>query len=97
VILTSLVSILASAILLFVLGRHDPKRLRNHHPFASGDAMPSMSLRLRRLIAWLVPAPGLVLAMLGQWWAFLVWLGAVCALGWITAQLLANRSPHGVQ
>jgi hypothetical protein len=40
-------------------------------------------------MGWLVPAPGVVLMFLGEWWAFLAWLGALCVAGWVASHVLA--------
>jgi hypothetical protein len=90
-IVSSLLSILMSAALIGMLGRRDPKRLRNQHDSREVTVTP-MRAGTRRLLGWLVPAPGLVLMVFGQWWAFLVWLGAMCVMGWVASQWLAIRS-----
>jgi hypothetical protein len=82
-----LLAILASAILIAALGWRDPKRLRNLH--GEEPAQSPMSSAQRRLLGWLVPAPGVVLMCLGEWWAFLAWLGALCVAGWAASHLLA--------
>jgi hypothetical protein len=84
-------AILISATLLAVLARRDPKRLRN---IEASDAPTPLRPQVRRLLGWLVPAPGILLMLLGEWWAFLVWLGALCTLGWIASQTWAIRSSH---
>jgi len=85
-IVASLVTFAISAVILALLGVRDPKRLRN---LKNGE-LP-LSSGARRGLAGLVLAPGVVLACLGQWWAFFIWLGATCAAGWVTAQALAIR------
>ena len=85
-VLVSVVAFLISAMFIVLLGVRDPKRLRNlrngSSPFSSGA---------RRGLTALSLVPGVALACVGQWWAFLIWLGAVTAAGWITAQTLAIR------
>jgi hypothetical protein len=91
-IVPATVALLISAALVWVLGQRDPKRLRNvASAAASHDPLPR---GLRRVLGWMTLAPGLVLMFLGQWWAFLAWLGALCIVGWIASQRLAARSPH---
>jgi hypothetical protein len=89
-IAAGLLAILSSAALLAVLGHRDPKRLRNQR-LAFATPLPAST---RRLLGWMVPMPGVALALLGEWWPFLVWLGALCVLGWIASQILAIRSGH---
>ena len=98
-IVASVLSILFSGALLALLGGRDPKRLRNlahvglaprGHGYMTGE-MTALPVSMRRAYAWLTLAPGLVLAFMGQWWAFLIWLGVICALGWVTSHLLARR------
>jgi hypothetical protein len=86
----SVAAILFSALLLGLLGWQDPKRLRN----ASHDmpAAPRFSAPQRRILGWLSLAPGVVLTIAGEWWALLMWLGASCTLGWLTAQVLTRWS-----
>jgi hypothetical protein len=104
VIVATLLSVLATGVLLVVLGLHDPKRLRNvrqsvrHDIRDDTDQVHGAGIRaplpasLRRLLAWLTLAPGVVLMVLGAWWAFVVWLGAFGAIGWTIAQLLPGKS-----
>jgi hypothetical protein len=85
VIIASVVTFAISAVILALLGVRDPKRLRNLR-----QGVP-LSRPARQGLGWLVLAPGIVLAFLGQWWAFFIWFGATCAAGWATAQVLAIR------
>jgi hypothetical protein len=85
--ISGLLAILASATLVAALGWRDPKRLRNLH--AEEPAQSPMPSTQRRLMGWLVPAPGVVLMFLGEWWAFLAWLGALCVAGWVASHVLA--------
>ncbi len=91
-ILASVLSIVASAVLLVIVGMRDPKRLRSaEHGKHSASSTQPLSPAARKTCSWLVLAPGVVLAAMGQWWAFLVWIGSACALGWATAHVLARR------
>jgi len=89
----SLLSILFSSALLVVLGTSDPKRLRNLGHSASKRA-PTIPAGLRRSLGWLSLAPGVVLGFLGEWWAFLIWFGAIGAVGWTVAQVLSFQAPR---
>ena len=96
--LASTLSILFSGVLLTLLGLSDPKRIRNmgHGADAAGVRL-TLSPAMRRSAGWLSLAPGVVLAGVGEWWAFFVWLGAATALGWTVAQVLtvqATRPRH---
>jgi len=89
----SVIAVLISAILLAILGRHDPKRLRNRsREVATGMSTPGLTRGMRRLLGWLVLVPGVVLTVIDQWWAFLIWMGACCALGWVTTHLLSSAA-----
>lgn len=90
---SSLLALLVSGTLIALLGRGDPKRLRNERKAGAGRVAP-MAPAMRRLFGWLVPVPGVALMFLGEWWAFLVWLGAICVVGWIASHLLAGVSPR---
>ena len=94
-IVGALLAIALSGALLIALGARDPKRLRNARHVARGQASAAtrdapteaapFSAALRRTFGWLSLAPGIVLAVLGESWAFLVWLGAITAIGWAIA------------
>lgn len=85
-----LLSVLFSGALLVILAVYDPKRLRNHAKITRDRALaPSLPPATRRLLAWLVPAPGAVLGFMSEWWAFFIWLGLVTAVGWVLSQMLA--------
>jgi hypothetical protein len=87
----SVLSVLISTILLIILGRHDPKRLRNRsREIAPGSSTAALPKGIRRLLGWLALAPGLALLVIEQWWAFLIWMGTSCAIGWITTHLLSS-------
>ncbi len=64
---------------------------------AASSPLPSA---VRQALGWLSLAPGIALAVLGQWWAFLVWLGAITAIGWtiaITAGYSTASASHRSQ
>jgi len=84
--LATLLAIAFSGALLILLGARDPKRLRNARHGAK-EAAPGSPLppAMRHLCGWLSLAPGVALGVAGEWWAFLVWLGAITALGWAVA------------
>lgn len=92
----ALLAILVSGALLILLGRSDPKRLRNLARVTVGPLKSTvLPTRVRRLCAWLVIAPGVALIALEQWWPFLIWLGATIAFGWLMSQLLAVSKSRG--
>ncbi|MBX5460821.1 MAG: hypothetical protein IRZ28_06985 [Steroidobacteraceae bacterium] len=85
----SVPAILLSTSFIAVLARRDPKRLRNLASAHARFSPSPLSARVRRLLGVLVPVPGVALMLLGAWWAFLVWLGALCIAGWIASRALA--------
>lgn len=87
----TLAALLPTAALLALLAWRDPKRLR------SGGAGPVRPLPRgpRRLLGWLAPLPGLLLALMGLWPALLIWLGLSGSLGWALTQALAPSSQTG--
>lgn len=85
----SVPAILLSAILIAVLAWRDPKRLRNLARAHARFNPSPLSAGVRRLLGVLVPVPGVALMLLGAWWAFLVWLGALCIVGWVASRALA--------
>jgi hypothetical protein len=94
----SVISVVISAILLTILGRHDPKRLRNRsREVATGPDMQLLPSGIRRLLGWLVLAPGVALLVIEQWWAFLIWMGASCAIGWVTTHLLSSARTETIE
>ena len=95
-ILAASVSILMSALLIGALGWKDPKRLRN---VRAGVRAQPFSHATRRVLGWLIPLPGLVLMLMGAWWALLAWLGASCTLGWAVATWLSptHAAVHGAE
>ncbi|MEJ1961091.1 MAG: hypothetical protein WDO56_05885 [Gammaproteobacteria bacterium] len=95
--LASVLSILASGAIVFVLARRDPKRLRSvaHEADFAIAAPAALTARSRRALGWSVTIPGVALAVLGDWWAFLIWFGVTCALGWIAAQAIGYHARRG--
>jgi hypothetical protein len=87
IVAVSLASFALSGALLMLLGLRDPKRLRNSRTRAT-----PLPVATRRMLAYAALIPGVVLIGIGQWWAFLIWLGATCIAGWGSAQFLARRS-----
>ncbi len=83
--LCAALSLTASLAPLLALALRDPKRLRSQRASAA-----QANLFERRLLAALLLLPGLTLAMLGQWPAFLIWIGGVTAGGWLVVQALAG-------
>lgn len=84
-------AILVSFALLLPIALRDPKRLRSLR-----RPVPQPG-RERMLLGWGSLLPGLVLALLGQWPAFLIWLGAVTTLAWLLVQLLAWLGMRALQ
>lgn len=72
---------------LILIALRDPKRLRSLR-----DKRAPNSSGTRRALTAVVLLPGLALCVIGQWPAFLIWLGGVTALGWIFALWLARAS-----
>jgi hypothetical protein len=82
----TLLAIVFSAALLILIGVRDPKRLRSaRHGARNTVAAAPLSAAMRHLFGWLSLAPGVALAAIGQWWGFLIWLGAITAIGWTIA------------
>jgi hypothetical protein len=106
VMIATLLSVLASGALLVILGLHDPKRLRNARQTGAQSSGGSesdgtnnrapLSTALRRTLGWLTLAPGVVLGVLGAWWALVVWAGAFGAIGWTIAQVLPGKAARNV-
>lgn len=72
---------------LILIALRDPKRLRSLR-----DRRTPSSSNARRAMTAVVLLPGLALCVIGEWPAFLLWLGGVTAIGWIFVMWLA-RSP----
>lgn len=87
-IAAALLSTLISGALLALLGMRDPKRLRNAGHRSRELVLPAP---MRTTFGWLVLTPGIVLVAMAQWWALLIWLGAIGGLGWLTATVLASN------
>ncbi len=75
---------LMSALCLGFLAASDSKRLPGRRTALSG---------LRRLATALTILPGILLAVTGDWAAFLIWLGAVAVLGWMIAAAFSAFFP----
>ena len=71
-------AVLSAAGVVF-LAALDPKRRRDARRAAWSNA--------RRLMAFAVFAPGIVLGFFGLWSEFLVWIGAAAVLGWAIAAI----------
>jgi hypothetical protein len=87
-------SVLFSGGLLLLLGARDPKRLRSarHERGDTAAGAAPLASGARKLSGWLVLLPGVVLAVMGLWWPFLIWFGATTAIGWAVAQTLGFGS-----
>ena len=88
--MTQLYAALALAVSLLpliALAVRDPKRLRSRRSARRGASVVE-----RRTLACAGLAPGVVLAVVGQWPAVLIWLGSVAVAGWLLALALAR--PH---
>jgi hypothetical protein len=83
----ALLALVISLLPLVMIARRDPKRLRSLR-----DKRAPSSSSVRRALSAVVLLPGLALCVVGEWPAFLIWLGSVTALGWIFVMWLA-RSP----
>lgn len=88
--LAATLAILPSLPLLLWMALRDPKRLRSRRL-----ATPPMTPRWRGAVVTLLLLPGLGLMGLGQWPAFLIWLGAVLSFGWLLVQILGGESFAG--
>jgi hypothetical protein len=82
--LWALCALALSLLPLWRLARHDPKRLRSLRQPTSSPGPD------RKRLVVLLLLPGGVLAAIGQWPAFLIWLGSLTAGGWLLVQLLAQ-------
>ncbi|MEJ0038972.1 MAG: hypothetical protein WDO68_23405 [Gammaproteobacteria bacterium] len=92
----TLLAIAVSGALLILLGARDPKRLRNsRHATDETASVSPFPSAVRHACGWLALAPGITLAVAGEWWAFLIWLGASTALGWAVA-IMAGYSTLSV-
>ncbi|WP_374679644.1 hypothetical protein [Hydrocarboniphaga effusa] len=84
-------TIAVSAVLLTPLALHDPKRLRS----LRATRRVAMASAMRTALGCGSLLPGLVTIAAEQWPAFLIWLGAVSAIGWSLAQGFAINSMRG--
>lgn len=87
----TLAALLPTAALLALLAWRDPKRLRS----GAANQVRPLPPGPRRLLGWLAPLPGLLLALLGLWPALLIWLGLSGSLGWALTQALAPTTDPG--
>lgn len=87
----ALSTIFASAILLTPLALRDPKRLRS----LRSTQRIAMGSTLRTVLGYGSLLPGIATIVAGQWPAFLIWLGAITAIGWSLAQGFAINSMRG--
>jgi hypothetical protein len=94
VIVATLLSVLVTTALLLILGLHDPKRLRNVRQSGETSNLTPLPTTIRRVLGWLTIAPGVVLTVIGAWWALVVWAGVFGAIGWAIAQLLPGKTSH---
>lgn len=79
-------ALLVSLLPLILLALRDPKRLRSLR-----DRRAPSSQNARRGFTAAVLLPGVALCLIGQWPAFLLWLGGVTAGGWILVMWLARN------
>lgn len=82
------VSLVVSLWPLLLLARHDPKRLRT---IRHNQLKPHVR-RTRQFYSVIVLLPGFVLMARGDWPAFLIWMGALIASGWLLVQTLAIKA-----
>ncbi|MFP5305511.1 MAG: hypothetical protein ACLGI7_06760 [Gammaproteobacteria bacterium] len=82
------IAVALSAAPLVRLALRDPKRLRSLRIPAAGARRGP-----RAVLAALCLMPGAVLGALGQWPAFLIWLGALAAGGWLLVLLIGGTVP----
>jgi hypothetical protein len=88
-----IVGVVLSAALIFALAMRDPKRIRSaNRVLVSAIGARPMSSAMRRVFGVIALAPGVVLGAVGLWAGFFIWLGALCVLGWVAAQVLAPRN-----
>jgi hypothetical protein len=88
-----IMGLVLSAALIFALAMRDPKRIRSaNRVLISAISARPMSSAMRRLLGVIVLAPGVALGAAGLWAGFFIWLGALCVLGWVAAQVLAPRN-----
>ena len=87
-LISFLVAILPSLIAFAGLALGDPKRLRVAQR-AGARHRPALPRWQRQVLALVGLLPGLLLMLRGQWPAFLIWMGAVTAIGWALALWLA--------
>jgi protein-S-isoprenylcysteine O-methyltransferase Ste14 len=82
----AVIAIAVSLLPLIVLALRDPKRLRSRRSAQRGALANE-----RRTLSIVVLVPGVVLGVLGEWPAFLIWLGSASAAGWLLVLWLARE------
>lgn len=87
----ALSAVVVSAALLAPLALRDPKRLRSLRT----TRRVAMGSTMRTALGYGSLLPGIATIAAGQWPAFLIWLGAVTAIGWSLAQGFAINSMRG--
>ncbi|HEX7858236.1 MAG TPA: hypothetical protein VF503_31525 [Sphingobium sp.] len=75
-----------SGIVIAMLCRGDPKRRRSARAAGAGQAVTT-----RRLLAVTACLPGILLALMGDAAAFLIWMGGGGVLGWFTTLWFGRR------
>lgn len=80
-------AVVASAAMLAMLALRDPKRVRT--VARGGERGRTFSKPTRIVFGCAAIAPGFLLAINGEWPAFLLWFGASCAIGWLLAVAFA--------
>lgn len=83
-------ALMASSCTLVLLALRDPKRLRAVAQRGLRAGVP-WTPSARWFFAGATLTPGVLLMLVGQWPAFLIWFGATAAVGWALAQALAPR------
>jgi hypothetical protein len=82
-------AIVASFAIIVWLWQGDPKRRR-----VAGLPATAQAAAKRRLLAIGALLPGVVLALLGDSAAFLLWLGSCAMGGWLVAQFRYRGDPE---
>ncbi|MDP9139352.1 MAG: hypothetical protein M3O62_00985 [Pseudomonadota bacterium] len=88
----AVVALGVSLLPLILIALRDPKRLRSLR-----DRRAPSSSSARRAMSAVTLMPGLALCVIGEWPAFLIWLGGVTAGGWIFVMWLARSAVPGPQ
>lgn len=85
---------LVSVVALGLAALHDPKRLRFRQKLYRAGAISRVeaapwSVSTRRLMAVLMMLPGALLAVMGLWAGFMLWLGLTVTAGWLLVELIS--------